>query len=46
MATYNIYVSDGLSEDGLALLRTAGNVTSNPKVTPEELALCFPIMTH
>ncbi|RPJ40422.1 MAG: hydroxyacid dehydrogenase [Chloroflexi bacterium] len=42
MATFNIYVSDGLSEDGLALLRTAGNVTSNPKVTPEELAALLP----
>lgn len=42
MATFNIYVSDGLSEDGLALLRTAGNVTSNSKVTPEELAAALP----
>ena len=42
MGNYNIYVSDGLSEDGLALLREAGNVTSNPKVTPEELAAVLP----
>jgi D-3-phosphoglycerate dehydrogenase / 2-oxoglutarate reductase len=42
MGIFNIYVSDGLSEEGLALLRKAGNVTSNPKVTPEELAKVLP----
>jgi D-3-phosphoglycerate dehydrogenase len=42
MSNFNICVSDGLSEDGLALLREAGKVTSNPKVTPEELAAALP----
>jgi D-3-phosphoglycerate dehydrogenase len=42
MGKFKIYVSDGLSEDGLALLREAGDVTNNPKVTPEELAAVLP----
>lgn len=39
---YKILVSDGLSEDGLALLRTGGEVTVNPKITPEELLAVLP----
>jgi D-3-phosphoglycerate dehydrogenase len=37
-----ILVSDGLSEDGLALLRTGGEVTVNPKITAEELLAALP----
>jgi D-3-phosphoglycerate dehydrogenase / 2-oxoglutarate reductase len=37
MGTFKIFVSDGLSDDGLGLLRSAGEVTSNSKITPEEL---------
>ncbi|MBI4771934.1 MAG: hydroxyacid dehydrogenase [Chloroflexi bacterium] len=40
--THRILVSDGLAEDGLALLRTAGEVTANPKITPEELLAVLP----
>jgi D-3-phosphoglycerate dehydrogenase len=42
MGNYRIFVSDGLSEDGLALLRGAGTVTSDPKITPEDLAKVLP----
>jgi D-3-phosphoglycerate dehydrogenase len=40
--THKILVSDGLSEDGLALLRTGGEVTVNPKITAEELLAALP----
>src|SRR3990172_2174161 len=40
--THTILVSDGLSEDGLALLRTGGEVTVNPKITEEELLAALP----
>jgi D-3-phosphoglycerate dehydrogenase len=40
--THRILVSDGLSEDGLALLKTGGEVTLNPKITPEELFAVLP----
>jgi len=40
--TFKILVSDGLSEDGLVLLRTAGEVTVQPKITPEELLAALP----
>ena len=40
--THTILVSDGLSEDGLALLRTGGEVTVNPKITAEELLAALP----
>lgn len=40
--TYKILVSDGLSEKGLALLRTAGEVTLNPKITADELLAALP----
>lgn len=39
---HKILVSDGLSEDGLALLRGAGDVTLNPKITPAELLAALP----
>ncbi len=42
MADFNILVSDGLSEDGLKLLRQVGEVTSNPKITPAELMETLP----
>jgi D-3-phosphoglycerate dehydrogenase / 2-oxoglutarate reductase len=42
MGTFKIFVSDGLSDDGLGLLRSAGEVTSNSKITPEELMLVLP----
>src|SRR5690242_2081670 len=38
----NILVSDGLSEDGLALLRQAGEVTVNSKITADELLAALP----
>jgi D-3-phosphoglycerate dehydrogenase / 2-oxoglutarate reductase len=40
--TFKILVSDGLSEAGLQLLRTAGEVTANPKITPDELLVALP----
>ncbi len=40
--TNKILVSDGLSEDGLALLRTGGEVTVSPKITAEELLAALP----
>ena len=40
--THKILVSDGLSEDGLALLRTGGEVTVNPKISAEELLAALP----
>jgi len=40
--TYKILVSDGLSEDGLALLRSGGEVTINPKITADELLTALP----
>ncbi|HEY4691369.1 MAG TPA: hydroxyacid dehydrogenase [Anaerolineae bacterium] len=43
MTTYRILVSDGLSEAGLNLLRTAGEVTANPKITPAELIEALPV---
>jgi D-3-phosphoglycerate dehydrogenase len=42
MPSYNILVSDGLGEDGLALLRQAGTVTVNPRITPAELLDVLP----
>lgn len=42
MGTFKILVSDGLSDDGLGLLRSAGDVTSNSKITLEELILVLP----
>ncbi len=39
---FKILVSDGLSEAGLKLLGTAGEVTANPKITPEELIAALP----
>jgi len=35
--THKILVSDGLSEDGLALLKTGGEVVANSKITADEL---------
>jgi D-3-phosphoglycerate dehydrogenase / 2-oxoglutarate reductase len=40
--TFKILVSDGLSEAGLQLLRTAGEVTANPKITADELIAALP----
>jgi D-3-phosphoglycerate dehydrogenase len=40
--TNKILVSDGLSEDGLAQLRTGGEVTVSPKITAEELLAALP----
>lgn len=40
--TYKILVSDGLSEDGINLLKTGGDVTVNPKITAEELLTALP----
>lgn len=42
MSPYAILVADGLSEDGLALLRTAGRVTVNPAITVDELLAVLP----
>jgi D-3-phosphoglycerate dehydrogenase len=40
--TYKTLVSDGLAEGGLAILRTAGEVTVNAKITGEELLAALP----
>jgi D-3-phosphoglycerate dehydrogenase / 2-oxoglutarate reductase len=40
--TFKILVSDGLSAAGLQLLRSVGEVTANPKITPEELIAALP----
>ncbi len=40
--TSQILVSDGLAEDGLAVLRLAGEVTVNPKITPDDLLAVLP----
>jgi D-3-phosphoglycerate dehydrogenase / 2-oxoglutarate reductase len=40
-----ILVSDGLSEAGLELLRTAGEVIANPKITAAELMAALPEYT-
>jgi len=40
--THKILISDGLSEDGLALLRTGGEVTVSPKISAEELLAALP----
>ncbi len=39
---HKIFVSDGLAEDGLAVLRLAGEVTVNPKITPDDLLAVLP----
>ena len=40
--TTQILVSDGLAEDGLAVLRLAGEVTVNPKIAPDDLVAVLP----
>jgi D-3-phosphoglycerate dehydrogenase len=40
--THKILVSDGLAEDGLALLRAVGEVTVNSKITAAELLAALP----
>jgi D-3-phosphoglycerate dehydrogenase len=40
--THKIFVSDGLAEDGLQLLRAVGEVTSNSKITTDELVAALP----
>jgi len=40
--TYKILISDGLSEAGVNLLKTAGEVVVNPKITAEELIAALP----
>lgn len=40
--THKILVSDGLAEAGLRLLRSVGEVTSNSKITAEELLAALP----
>lgn len=42
MQTHKILVADGLAEEGLSLLRQAGEVTLNPKITAEELLFVVP----
>lgn len=39
---YKILVSDGLSEAGVNLLKTVGEVTVNPKITADELTAVLP----
>ena len=39
---HKILVSDGLAEDGLTLLRSAGEVVFNPKLTTDELLAAIP----
>ncbi|MBI3764039.1 MAG: hypothetical protein HY260_19525 [Chloroflexi bacterium] len=43
MASYRILISDGLAEEGLALLWKSGEVTVNPKITAEELLTALPL---
>jgi len=40
--SFKILVSDGLAEDGLALLRQMGEVTANSKITADELLVALP----
>lgn len=40
--TYKILISDGLSEAGINLLKTVGEVTVNAKITAEELLAALP----
>jgi D-3-phosphoglycerate dehydrogenase len=40
--THKILVADGLSEEGLTLLRSAAKVTAHPKITAEELLATLP----
>lgn len=40
--THKILVSDGLSDDGIALLKTGGDVTANSKITADELLAALP----
>jgi D-3-phosphoglycerate dehydrogenase len=40
--SFKILISDGLSEAGIALLKTVGEVTVNPKITAEELLVALP----
>ncbi len=42
MTTHKILVSDGLSEAGINLLKTAGEVTVNSKITADELIAALP----
>ncbi len=42
MTSHKILISDGLSEDGLALLRSVGEVTISPKITQIELIEALP----
>jgi len=42
MAGYRILVSDGLSEEGLARLRSIGEVTADPKIAPLDLIAALP----
>jgi D-3-phosphoglycerate dehydrogenase len=42
MHPYKILISDGLSEAGINLLRTAGEVVVNPKISPAELLAALP----
>jgi len=39
---HKILVSDGLPDDGIALLKTDGDVTVNPKITADELLAALP----
>lgn len=40
--THKILISDGLSEAGINLLKTVGEVTVSPKITAEELLAALP----
>jgi D-3-phosphoglycerate dehydrogenase len=42
MQKFNVLVSDGLEEAGLALLREVANVTVDAKITPEDLIKVLP----
>ena len=42
MPETKILVSDGLSEEGVRLLQEIGEVTNNPKITPDELLTLLP----
>jgi D-3-phosphoglycerate dehydrogenase len=40
--SHKIFVADGLAPEGLALLKTAGDVTADNKITAADLAAVLP----
>ncbi|HRE29363.1 MAG TPA: hypothetical protein PK954_22155, partial [Anaerolineales bacterium] len=40
--SFNILISDGLAQAGIDLLKAAGQVTVDPKITPDALLAALP----